>query len=602
MKEYERKGGFSNLPTDFFSGIVKKILVKFASEVIGTDVDHEQIDRMRRTLERMRRVFWGLPIEEFVKYLPLMSRVEGGLPRKVRKVIFISSKILISFPFYCDERNFDLISYPGPTIGRRKDVERYDDPKIPVFYPKEDEISADVCVVGSGAGGSISAMILSERYSVCVIERGKLVLPSDFTEKEEDMVPKLYGVAIDSSLSILTAYGNCVGGSTVCNTAFFERLPQSIYERWCEVGFPVKKERFYELQDKLFSMANVSEVDFFNNANKKIKLGMEKAGVRYSLLNHSRRDCIRAGFCELGCYWNRKFSALLNVLPEVGKRGGFVVPETEAVYLERSNGAVKRLICNHRGKRMKIKAKSYILAGGALFSPLILGRSKIASPDGLSLHPSTYVMGIFDEDISSWFGIPKSIISTDFLKEEGGFILLPYNLHPAMFSVALGGKGKEHFELMRKYKNIAGVAVMVHDKPYGNSLRDRSFLNILYSFSKDEVEDMKKGISVAASILFEGGAKELIMPSIFRIVKAKSMRDVQSFVDNLDLYSVPILSVHPQATLRWPKFLEDDGRVKGMKNLYVADASVFPEATGVPPQATVMTISMYVASNVAQNM
>jgi len=61
------------------------------------------------------------------------------------------------------------------------------------------------------AGGSIAALLLSQKASVCIIERGKLVKPYEFTEKEDEMIPKLYKIGIDKDLSIISLSGNCVG-------------------------------------------------------------------------------------------------------------------------------------------------------------------------------------------------------------------------------------------------------------------------------------------------------------------------------------------------------------------------------------------------------
>ena len=43
------------------------------------------------------------------------------------------------------------------------------------------------------------------------------------------------------------------------------------------------------------------------------------------------------------------------------------------------------------------------------------------------------------------------------------------------------------------------------------------------------------------------------------------------------------------------------GRVHGMRNLFVADASVFPSCPGVNPQVTIMALATRTASHLLQN-
>lgn len=572
--------------------------INFISDILGSEIDTEQLKRIKEILAKLRRNATSFPLEKIVDYLQLIPNwLYNRLPKKIKKSVLIVSKFSIQFPYYCDEKNWEKINYTGRFIGK-KGLKRYDDPKIDVVYPDRDEISFDVCIIGSGAGGSIAGISLADKGSVCILERGKLIKPSEFTEKEEEMIPKLYRFSTDKNLSIITAYGNCVGGSTVHNTALFVKLPEKIYDYWRYKGLPIRKDIFYELQEKVFEIVKAEKIDSLNTNNLKIKEGIEKAGLNSFVPHHSRKDCLKVGFCELGCFWNRKFSTLTHIIPEFLKKGGVIFPETRTIYLERSGqNEIKYALCKHKGRKIKIKAKHFILSAGAMSSPILLKKSGILNPQGVCLHPATYVMGVFDEDIYSWLGIPISVICSDFLREDGGFVLMPYTMHPGMFSVALGGKGKEHFETMKKYKKIALIAVMLHDKPKGK-LEEGKLISINYQFTKEEIEEMKKGIYLSSNILFEAGAKEVILPSVFYIQKAKNLSEVKNYLENLDIENIPFLSVHPQATIRWNNYLEEDGKIKGIKNLYVADSSVFPESCGVPPQTTVMSIALHIAQNI----
>ena len=48
--------------------------------------------------------------------------------------------------------------------------------------------------------------------------------------------------------------------------------------------------------------------------------------------------------------------------------------------------------------------------------------------------------------------------------------------------------------------------------------------------------------------------------------------------------------------------VDSRGRVWGVKDLYIADASVFPSASGVNPQITTMAIADWIARGIAQDL
>jgi len=106
----------------------------------------------------------------------------------------------------------------------------------------------------------------------------------------------------------------------------------------------------------------------------------------------------------------------------------------------------------------------------------------------------------------------------------------------------------------------------------------------------------------SSEILFEAGAKEVILPYIFSVKKAKNLSEVKSFVEEISPYDVPFISVHPQATLSWGKYLDEEGRLKGFENLWIADASAFPSSCGVPPQVSVMSISYFVSERILEKL
>lgn len=69
----------------------------------------------------------------------------------------------------------------------------------------------------------------------------------------------------------------------------------------------------------------------------------------------------------------------------------------------------------------------------------------------------------------------------------------------------------------------------------------------------------------------------------------------------------PFGSAHQMGTCRMSAteesgVVDEKGRVWGRKNLYVADASVFPSASGVNPMVTVMSIADWISRGVSKEL
>jgi len=98
------------------------------------------------------------------------------------------------------------------------------------------ELSCDVCVIGSGAGGAVTAATLAAAgVDVLIVEEGGYWTNSDFTMREKDVVSKLYQEAMqrataDGAIAILQ--GRAVGGTTVVNYTTSFRTPEHVVDHW----------------------------------------------------------------------------------------------------------------------------------------------------------------------------------------------------------------------------------------------------------------------------------------------------------------------------------------------------------------------------------
>jgi choline dehydrogenase-like flavoprotein len=82
-------------------------------------------------------------------------------------------------------------------------------------------LKADLCIVGSGAGGAAAAMIAAEAgLRVVVLEAGAYLTPADMVQREEEMLPLLYwdsGGRTTKDRAVKIHQGRGVGGSSLHN-------------------------------------------------------------------------------------------------------------------------------------------------------------------------------------------------------------------------------------------------------------------------------------------------------------------------------------------------------------------------------------------------
>src|SRR5688500_12893801 len=82
-------------------------------------------------------------------------------------------------------------------------------------------LTADVVVCGSGAGGAMAARERARAgHEILLLEEGGDYLPGDFTQREEEMIPRLFsehGGRATDDLAIRILSGRGIGGSTLHN-------------------------------------------------------------------------------------------------------------------------------------------------------------------------------------------------------------------------------------------------------------------------------------------------------------------------------------------------------------------------------------------------
>lgn len=484
-------------------------------------------------------------------------------------------------------------------------------------------LRADICIVGSGAGGSMAAMVAAEAgLRVVVLEAGEYLTPADMVQREEEMLPRLYwdsGGRTTKDRAVKIHQGRGVGGSTLHNLNLCKRIPVSIRERWAvERKLERLPSRAWDaLYDEVEGLLSVSEVprDRWNRHNLLLEEGCKQLGWKGGGLRHNRTGCIGSGFCEIGCAYDGKNNAAKVVWPRAVKAGAEVIACCQAIRVRHSGGAVQGVEARALDPRTHrplgevfVEAPRVCLSGSATGTPALLLRSGVPDRGGetgnhLRIHPALVAAGEFDEPVRAWDGIPQTYECTELLqldREDGHRVwIVPAFAHPAGTATTIPGHGGAHRALMKRYGNLAVLTAMIHDRTAGRVRPDGDLrLSIDYWPDEGDRRELVLGLVACARLLFAAGARRVFVPGHPPRVyeRGASLADLETF--SLTPGSMDVTAVHPMASVPMGDVpsaaVDSEGRHRELRGLWIADGSLFPSSIGVPPQLSIYALGLHV--------
>jgi choline dehydrogenase-like flavoprotein len=500
----------------------------------------------------------------------------------------------------------------------------------------EAKLRAGVCVIGSGAGGAVAAATLAEAgHEVVLLEEGGHYTAADFTEEEGPMTARLYaegGARATDDLSVAVFQGRSVGGGTTVNWMIMLRTPHYVLEEWetdhglYGMGPKEMAPVFDEVEQEVH--ARTVPGDAHSPNNRIILEGARKLGWSAYPGKINAGGCVRAGFCGLGCRYDAKQSVLLNYLPRAVKAGARLLCDVRAERIElaerggpeplkRVFGTVLDRDTGRGHGRVVVEAPIVVSAAGAVGTPSLLQRSGIASEGTgkyLRLHPTTMVLGRYDEEIYAGAGIPLSAVCDEFLRHDEagyGFWIECPPLHPYLFSVAVPGFGEAHRQSMVRFPNTGMLISLVRDGADKNlsngsvSTDRRGRTRIRYKLGPKDRRHTIAGLKAAARLHLAAGASEaLTLHTTGCQVRSKGDLDLierQGYKPN----QFGLFTAHVNGACRMGKDpatsgCTPDGEVHGVPGFYVVDGSLLPTAPGVNPQETIMALSSVLSRRIAQ--
>ena len=501
----------------------------------------------------------------------------------------------------------------------------FDTPRLPLPL----RLQADLCVIGSGAGGAMVAMIAAEAgLSVILLEAGELLTPADKTQREEEMFPRLYwdaGGRTTNDRAVRIHQGRGVGGSTLHNLNLCKRIPASIRARWAAARRLERlgPEAWDALYAEVEAMLSVSAVprEQWNRHNLLLEAGCQALGWAGGGLQHNRSGCTGSGYCEVGCAYDAKNNAAKVLVPRAVKAGAEVLARCQALRVRHDrrvlgvDAVALEPGTNRPVGEVTIAAPRVCVSGSATSTPALLLRSGVPDPGGetgnhLRIHPALVAAGEFDEPVHAWRGIPQTYECTELLdleREDGrGAWIVPAFAHPVGTATLMPGHGGPHRALMRQYAHLAAFTAMIHDRTAGR-VRPDGDLGLSIEYWPDEADrrELLRGLWGCTRLLFAAGARRVIVPGRPPRVLERG-DDVDKILDlRLERGAMDITAVHPMGSVPMGDdpavaAVSSEGRHHHVEGLWIADGSLFPSSIGVPPQLSIYALGLHVGRAIAR--
>ena len=275
----------------------------------------------------------------------------------------------------------------------------------------------DWLVIGSGFGGSVAALRLSEKgHRVAVMECGRRFGDDDLPRSTWDLrryfyAPRLgmrgiFRLSTFRDVSVVSGAG--VGGGSLGYANTLYRAPERFYRdgQWADLqDWEQALAPHFEEAER---MLGVTEVDADDPADELLREYAREIGADDSYAKTrvgvffgepgvtvadpylggagpDRAGCIRCGRCMVGCPYNAKNTLPKNYLWLAERAGAEIVPEREVVDVrpigapDGSEGyevTMQRPGAWLRKDRRTVRARGVVIAGGALGTNKLLARCK----------------------------------------------------------------------------------------------------------------------------------------------------------------------------------------------------------------------------------
>lgn len=506
----------------------------------------------------------------------------------------------------------------------------------------------DFVIIGSGFGGSVSALRLAEKgYSVLVIEKGKRYRDKDFPKTNWNLkkwlwLPtfRLYGIqklTIFKHVSILSGVGVGGGSLVYANTlpkpkkAFFNKGSWAKLKNWEEVLEPHYETAWKMLgadinpflgdSDLAFQELayKIDKPEYFESTKVSVYFGDPNETVDDPYFNGNgptRTGCKFCGSCMTGCRYNAKNTLDKNYLYLAEKLGVEILAEKEVVdVIPNSDNTIYTISyqqsTTYFKKKQQVSATSVIFSGGVLGTvPLLLKLKKKRLPN-LSKRIGELVR-TNNEALILNTTLDKN---KDFSKgiAIGSILELDENSHiePVRY-----GSGSGFWRLLMlpliTEKNVFIRILKLLITPFTSPIKwlrvwfVKDFAKrtsvLLFMQHLDSTLKIKRGWINAYTTIDKGEPPTAFIKEAHQIANVHaSLTNSKSQVMSLEtLTGIPstahILGGAVMGATSEEGVIDSENRIFGYPNLYVIDGSMISANLGVNPSLTITAIAEHAMS------
>jgi hypothetical protein len=391
-----------------------------------------------------------------------------------------------------------LVIYSREPARRRVGFTRSLDLPAPTDVPSPPvaglQHTYDVCVVGSGAGGSVvAARLAAQGRDVLLVDEGAWVNPKSYSARDDRALNQLYrDSGIQPSLPALdyiprrhgfgfmtVLQAKVFGGGPVVNNAIHLPITRERWSQWqSDFSFPVEWPELEAALSRVASDLGVSTSEMKRAQGERstaFETGARRLGLPVQDLPLSVLDCLACGGCNVACQFGRKTggphghrpagkpSSYLEraIAAGCGIRPGLRAVNLIADFLSRRAVALKCLDLTNGKREVQVKARQFVIAAGPIASSRILRDSlfQILSPVGRGM-AANVVSPVFAELPTTSSRAQQPRRPDVRLRGPGVICSNP----GSTIRAPCGGPSQwleEHAGVMKAYKRLAVCAVVV---------------------------------------------------------------------------------------------------------------------------------------------
>ncbi len=417
-------------------------------------------------------------------------------------------------------------------------------------------------VIGTGAGGAVIAGEIQGRYQVTILEAGKDFRPFSLPVNKlaglrrtglffDERMIRLFlpNMLVEKTKDMVMVRGIGCGGTTTLATGNAVRCDGALKELGINLD-----EQFEELYREL--PVTTEHQKYWTRTTRDMYELFEEMGFAPVVTPKFLKDaslCVSCGHCAIGCPTGAKWDTR-ELVEQAVSRGARLVKGCRVTDLEIRGKTVTGVHSRIGRKKVTWHADLIVLAAGGLGTPVILENSGIQCQKTLFVDPVLCVAGPLP-------GLRQDRqLLMPFISQQDGYILSPYMDYLSFFF-----NRKWHLPM----RNLASIMIKLADEEKGSTDGKR----IDKTMTTEDRRRMKRAVYQCRQILIRMGVpKEKHFLGTLNAGHPGGMLPLTS-AEKENLHS-PLLP----------------------ENLYVADATLLPEAMGNPPILTIMALAKKIAS------